>query len=314
MNFAEYGLYSHLREVSSNTNFTYRFDDRTIAARFALERGVSRGTCNRLRNSLAKVGWIEWLEPKERRLGGQFASRLGRILSHKEYAAKYPDLCRTVLNDEHGTVLKSGGSPCSNQAARRAHQRDIKGIVQKGRKTNAKQGDPASPSPSSPLPSDSQIEAPALQCEPPCSSVSTVKLYAVHDTASDSTSQADALCTRFAPSNELSELPEAVQKLALLIEAYVGVPQRFTDLPNLERMGKLSPSQAEAIFKWVEKNPDPFWSSRLSGRTALQFFCKNILTIVKQWNNEARRSKAKLKAASVAHNPAKPFAYLGETI
>src|ERR1700733_901330 len=91
MTIAEFGLWTHLRDLSygSKPQYTYRFDDRAIAARFAEERGCSKDTVNRLRRSLAEKKFIKWLEP-QKRIGGRYAPRLGRILSHEEWAETNP--------------------------------------------------------------------------------------------------------------------------------------------------------------------------------------------------------------------------------
>jgi hypothetical protein len=88
---AEYGLYTHLREISykSNPKHSYRFDDRKLAERFI---GTSKTTINRLRQALAEKRFIVWMEPKKR-AAGKFASRLGRILDHTEWAALNPGKC-----------------------------------------------------------------------------------------------------------------------------------------------------------------------------------------------------------------------------
>jgi hypothetical protein len=149
MTIAEYGLYSHLREVSnkSNPKFTYRFDDRTLAERFADGRGSSKDAVNRLRQSLAKKGFISWHEGKKRVAGGRYAPRLGQILSHAEWAARYPGRCiHNVLEGCDSPVSNSAlhqseignpqshleahqsqiqPSPVSNERVHQSHQRDI---------------------------------------------------------------------------------------------------------------------------------------------------------------------------------------------
>ena len=160
---AEYGLYTHLREVS-HPHYTYKFDDRTISDRFALRRGSSKDAVNRLRKSLAKQGFIEWLEP-QKRTGGKFAPRLGRIVSHREWAEKHPSRCGNnvleqnqdqleILNppvsnstshqsqvtnrqyhfEPHQSQIES--APVSNSTSHQSRQRDIKGITTSGIETN----------------------------------------------------------------------------------------------------------------------------------------------------------------------------------
>lgn len=148
MTLAEYGLYSHLREVShgSKQQYTYKFDDRTLAERFAHTRGCSKDSVNRLRQSLAKKGFISWLEP-QKRVGGRYAQRLGRILSHAEWAERYPGTCiHSVLENcgspvattalhqsqaaEHQSRVQAHQSqiqpsPVSDKGANQSHERDI---------------------------------------------------------------------------------------------------------------------------------------------------------------------------------------------
>ena len=153
LTIAEFGLWTHLRELSygSKPQHTYRFDDRAIAARFAEERGCSKDTINRLRRSLADKKFIAWLEP-QKRIGGRFAPRLGRILDHAEWAEKYPGRCihnalegdkPPVSNKEfhqsqvadhqsHSKAHQSQTkpSPVSNKASHQSQQRDISLITQ----------------------------------------------------------------------------------------------------------------------------------------------------------------------------------------
>lgn len=94
MSIAEYGLWTHLRELSyrSNPQYTYEFSDRKIAERFAPGRGSSKDAVNDLRQSLARKGFIVWLKPKKR-ASGRFPSQVGRILSHEEWAKSHPGKC-----------------------------------------------------------------------------------------------------------------------------------------------------------------------------------------------------------------------------
>ena len=148
LTFAEYGLWSHLREVSykSNPRHTYRFDDRTLAERFAQERGCSKDTVNRLRRSLARKGFVAWIEPQKRD-GGRYAPRLGRILSHEEWAELHPGKCiHSALEGDNAPVSNGAihqsqvanhqsqlkphqsqteASPVSNNASHQSQQRDI---------------------------------------------------------------------------------------------------------------------------------------------------------------------------------------------
>jgi hypothetical protein len=116
MSCAEYGLYSHLREVSSRQDYLYRFDDRTIAGRFALERGTSKSSINALRQSLVRKGFIVWQEP-QKRVGGRFAPRLGRILSHKEWAERYPGKCHSKTVEADFTCPEKSDSPVQSSPA-----------------------------------------------------------------------------------------------------------------------------------------------------------------------------------------------------
>lgn len=120
---AEYGIYSHLREVSHPHNYQYRFDDRNISERFASGRGTSKDTINRIRRFLAQLGFIEWLEPL-RRTGGRYAPRLGRILAHKEWAALNPGRCIHDSISEAQSTADGAVSPVSKEASHQSHQRD----------------------------------------------------------------------------------------------------------------------------------------------------------------------------------------------
>lgn len=117
---AEYGLYVHLREVSHPHKYQYRFDDRTLADRFSAKRGASRATINRLRRSLVALKFIEWLEPKKL-VGGKFSTRLGRILSHKEWEEKHPGKCLHNALTGDSASSEEAESPCSKQEFHRAH-------------------------------------------------------------------------------------------------------------------------------------------------------------------------------------------------
>lgn len=311
MTLGGFGLYTYLRQVSSKSNYIYRFDDRDIAGRFAPERGVSKDTCNRLRNALAEKGFIEWTEPKRRDSFGRYLPRMGRILSHGEYAQKYPDSCAAVAaassDNATGTSIKTGADPVSNQPISLSHQCDIKGINTKHDKKQNEIAAACFP----PSPETSNKSSSAAELEPPVAASLQVK------SETGAVQGVQDFCKKFA-APELSELPPSVQRLAELLENHVHQQQRTDGLENLERIAKLSPSQAEALFKWVIENPDPFWRSRMSGRTALRFFCKNAVTIAAQYNNNtqkrAKTSKGKLKAASVVPDAAKPFNYVEETL
>src|SRR5579884_486729 len=103
MTVAEYGLYSHLREVSAKHGFHYIFDDRKIASRFL---GRSYSTFNRLRNQLAAKGFIQYLSPQHKGSNGRFEAQEGRILSHDEWVELYPNRCQRT-----GNIGETGDSP-----------------------------------------------------------------------------------------------------------------------------------------------------------------------------------------------------------
>jgi hypothetical protein len=102
MTVAEYGLYSHLREVSFKYEHVYRFDDRKIASRFT---SGSKDTFNRLRHSLAKKGFVVYTGPQRKDSSGRYESQEGRILSHDEWALQHPGICITGLTDETGNQV-----------------------------------------------------------------------------------------------------------------------------------------------------------------------------------------------------------------
>ena len=66
MSFAEFGYYSYLRSVSAKNNYVRQFSDRVDAFYFS-GRGSSKDTCNGLRKSLARRGWIKWLDKEHRK-------------------------------------------------------------------------------------------------------------------------------------------------------------------------------------------------------------------------------------------------------
>jgi hypothetical protein len=122
MTIAEYGLWSHLREISHKHQYQYKFDDRSIANRFAAD-SVSKDTVNRLRRSLTEKGWIVFSEPSFRGPDGKFLPQVGRILSHEEYATGNPDTCITC---DTGTSLKSGSQPVSPVRHKSINTKSIK--------------------------------------------------------------------------------------------------------------------------------------------------------------------------------------------
>lgn len=320
LTFAEYGLYVHLRELSSKNDYIYQFDDRSIAARFAPERGVSKDSCNRLRNALAEKGFIEWTQPLRRDSYGHFLPRLGRILSHGEHALKYPDSCAACtanatgasLTNSTGARLTDDTGPVANSPFSQSHQRDIKEI---STKPDKKQNEIADrllfPTTLSASEDGNSSSAPALKCGPPVASTLQAKSDSVPSTALGAVQDVQAFCDRFAAPDP-SELPAPLKRLAELMECHVHVSQRLDELPNLERIVKLSPEDATVLFHWTIA--EPFWGSRMSGRTALRFFCKHAPTIATQFNNSRKRDVARLKAASVMPNAAKPFQYAGDIL
>ena len=107
----EYGLYVLLRELSSKNGYRYHFDDRTLAKRFASERGTSRHSINRLRRSLVDKGFIRWDSDLKRGADGKYDSRVGYILSHKEWAAVNPGKCITTSIGNHGATSVGAHGP-----------------------------------------------------------------------------------------------------------------------------------------------------------------------------------------------------------
>lgn len=316
---AEYGLYSFLRGISKNLQFNYRFDDRDISDRFAPTRGGSKDAINRLRRSLAEKGWIEWLEPKKRNSHGRYSARLGHILSHDEYRRKYPERCTAGLANETGSSIENATGPVSNSRPDLYRQRDVKGnTFQKEIKTNGNASDSASPGSSPSLTQDSRTGASATDFVSPVSTV-------IQDVSNTAPQQAAALCERFTPATELTELPASVQKLAELMKAHIGVAQNLDNLSNIERLANVSPQDVETLFKWtISNDPEGFWwGAKFTSSSSLRLFCKSAPTIVKQFNNQSKLKKLKssaksktttYKAASVAPDPAKPFQYAGEII
>lgn len=97
MTVAEYGLYTHLREVSSIHDYIYKFDDRKIAARFS---SGSKDTFNRLRHALARMGFIVYTGPQVKDSKGHYLAQEGRILAHDEWAEQHPGACSTGLTHD----------------------------------------------------------------------------------------------------------------------------------------------------------------------------------------------------------------------
>lgn len=96
LTIAEYGLWSHLRELSSKFGYVYKFSDRKIAERFAKERGSSKSTVNTIRQSLVRKGFIVWLGKAPAKRAGGGLAREGRILSHREWAELHPGECAAL--------------------------------------------------------------------------------------------------------------------------------------------------------------------------------------------------------------------------
>lgn len=80
----EYGLWTHLREISSRSDYVYYLDDRSIARRFQ----ASKNSINRVRRSLAEKGWFgkDFARGFQRAEDGRFQSQKATILSHDEWA------------------------------------------------------------------------------------------------------------------------------------------------------------------------------------------------------------------------------------
>ena len=88
----QYGLWTHLREVSARYKKLY-FDGRTVANRFSK---TSKSTVYRISDSLIRDGWLVVVKPSKRLPDGTYSKRELRVLSHKEWSENNPGKCQPV--------------------------------------------------------------------------------------------------------------------------------------------------------------------------------------------------------------------------
>jgi hypothetical protein len=95
MTCRQFGLWNRIQGLQRKFGFVY-FDADYLAAHFqSTSRDVIYDDCAALLGS----GWFELLAERKRKKDGTWESRKVHALTHKEWAARYPDKCKAAHSD-----------------------------------------------------------------------------------------------------------------------------------------------------------------------------------------------------------------------
>lgn len=106
MTCRQYGLWTRIRELQSKFGFVY-FDGDDLSKSFNKglptrkgSEGTSRDAIYDDCNYLLETGWFQLVAPRCRKKDGTWEARKLTALSHKEWAAKFPDKCMKSQDDQ----------------------------------------------------------------------------------------------------------------------------------------------------------------------------------------------------------------------
>lgn len=100
MTVREYGLYSHIQELTHTSGVLYG-DDRELASHF---ENTDKMKVYRDRRSLIAKGWLVVIKPSERGEGGMYSPAQYVSLDHDKWAEKHPGACITCATSLTGEI------------------------------------------------------------------------------------------------------------------------------------------------------------------------------------------------------------------
>lgn len=280
MTATEYAIYDVCRAMSAKHNGIVYFSGPEIAKKF---RSMSKNTPYTALSSLVKMKWFELVKPtKKNPATGKNTATHYQVLTHEQWVAKHPNRCPDPDAGWKETLSQLEGMPSQSEGTVRPNLRERPSQLEGTNRykpisiTHTSTDIPPPPYPLIGMDSVPSVLDGATAALAPLPRGGP---YPQIGTDVSGTGPLGLRCPN-------TEQPPAVAKLASLFEEELHIPQYVYDLPHFDRFQKLPESNAETLFRWTMANPD--WRMRYSGASALRSFCRDLPTIVRQYNQNRK--------------------------